>query len=87
MKFVKSLMLFFILIWHRHHGEKFDPTEFNIDAISPGHKIYGPKGVGALILNQSPSDFLSPISYGGLQEQDVRSSTVPVFNSRLIRST
>ena len=62
------------------HGEKFDLTELNIDAISiSGHKIYGPKGVGALILNHSPSDFLSPISHGGLQEQDVRSGTVPVF--------
>ena len=62
------------------HGEKFDLTELNIDAISiSGHKFYGPKGVGALILNHSPSDFLSPISHGGLQEQDVRSGTVPVF--------
>ena len=62
------------------HGEKFDLTELNIDAISiSGHKIYGPKGVGALILNHSPSDFLSPILHGGLQEQDVRSGTVPVF--------
>ena len=62
------------------HGEKFDLTKLNIDAISiSGHKIYGPKGVGALILNHSPSDFLSPISHGGLQEQDVRSGTVPVF--------
>ena len=62
------------------HGEKFDLTELNIDAISiSGHKIYGPKGIGALILNHSPSDFLSPISHGGLQEQDIRSGTVPVF--------
>ena len=62
------------------HGETFDLMELNIDAISiSGHKIYGPKGVGALILNHEPSDFLSPISHGGLQEQEIRSGTVPVF--------
>ena len=62
------------------HGEKFDLTQTQIDAISiSGHKIYGPKGVGALILNHEPLEFISPISHGGLQEQDIRSGTVPVF--------
>jgi len=62
------------------HGEKFDLTENQIDAVSiSGHKIYGPKGVGALILNHEPSEFISPVSHGGLQEQDIRSGTVPVF--------
>ena len=62
------------------HGEKFDLTKLQIDAISiSGHKIYGPKGVGALILNHEPSKFLTPISHGGLQEQEIRSGTVPVF--------
>jgi cysteine desulfurase len=62
------------------HGEKFDLTENQIDAVSiSGHKIYGPKGIGALILNHEPSEFISPVSHGGLQEQDIRSGTVPVF--------
>ena len=62
------------------HGEKFDLTENQFDAVSiSGHKIYGPKGVGALILNHEPSEFIAPISHGGLQEQDIRSGTVPVF--------
>lgn len=62
------------------HGEKFDLTENQIDAVSiSGHKIYGPKGVGALILNHEPSEFISPVSHGGLQEQDIRSGTIPVF--------
>lgn len=62
------------------HGEKFDLAKLDIDAISiSGHKIHGPKGIGALILNHNPSDFINPISHGGLQEQDIRSGTVPVF--------
>ena len=62
------------------HGEKFNLTKLPIDAVSiSGHKIYGPKGVGALILNHEPSEFISPISHGGLQEQEIRSGTVPVF--------
>ena len=62
------------------HGEKFDLAKLQIDAISiSGHKIHGPKGVGALILNHEPREFLSPISHGGLQEQEIRSGTVPVF--------
>lgn len=62
------------------HGEQFDLTKLEIDAISiSGHKIHGPKGVGALILNHKPSDFITPISHGGLQEQEIRSGTVPVF--------
>ena len=62
------------------HGEKFDLTESQIDAISiSAHKIYGPKGVGALILNHEPTEIISPISHGGLQEKDIRSGTVPVF--------
>ena len=62
------------------HGEQFNLTKLNIDAISvSGHKIYGPKGIGALILNHNPSELICPISHGGFQEQEIRSGTVPVF--------
>ncbi len=62
------------------HGEKFDLSHLDINGISiSGHKIYGPKGVGALICNDFPPNFLKPILDGGLQEQGVRSGTVPVF--------
>ena len=54
--------------------------ELNLDAISiSGHKINGPKGVGALICTFNPSDTLDPIIHGGLQEGSLRSGTVPVF--------
>jgi cysteine desulfurase len=39
-----------------------------------GHKIYGPKGIGALI-SRVP---LQPISYGGGQERGLRPGTLPV---------
>lgn len=39
-----------------------------------GHKIYGPKGIGALIARVP----LQPISYGGGQERGLRPGTLPV---------
>jgi len=53
-----------------------------IDLISmSGHKVYGPKGVGALIA-RTTSDRrapLSPLYYGGGQERGLRPGTQPVF--------
>jgi cysteine desulfurase len=52
-----------------------------IDFISiSGHKIYGPKGIGALITrrrgyNRAP---LSPLIFGGGQERGLRPGTLPV---------
>lgn len=52
-----------------------------VDLISvSGHKIYGPKGVGALVarrrgFNRVP---LSPLMFGGGQERGLRPGTVPV---------
>lgn len=52
-----------------------------IDLISvSGHKIYGPKGVGALVVRRrgferSP---LQPLMYGGGQERGLRPGTLPV---------
>jgi cysteine desulfurase len=52
-----------------------------IDLISvSGHKIYGPKGVGALIARRrrfAPPP-LQPLMYGGGQERGLRPGTVPV---------
>ena len=41
-----------------------------------GHKLYGPKGIGALILK--PGIALQPLQYGGGQEQGLRPGTLPV---------
>ncbi|XP_020598426.1 cysteine desulfurase, mitochondrial-like [Phalaenopsis equestris] len=42
-----------------------------------GHKIYGPKGVGALYLRRRPRIRVEPQMNGGGQERGVRSGTVP----------
>jgi cysteine desulfurase len=52
-----------------------------IDIISASaHKIYGPKGVGALILRRRNGDRppLQPLLFGGGQERGLRPGTLPV---------
>lgn len=51
--------------------------ECNIDLASiSGHKIYGPKGVGALYIRKKPRVRLLPLFNGGGQERGLRSGTV-----------
>ena len=50
------------------------PKEMGIDILTmSGHKIYAPKGVGALYLN--PEMALDPLIHGGGQENGLRSGT------------
>jgi cysteine desulfurase len=54
-----------------------DVEECNIDLASiSGHKIYAPKGIGALYFRRKPRVRLLPIISGGGQERGVRSGTV-----------
>ncbi|KAM0684491.1 cysteine desulfurase [Mitosporidium daphniae] len=49
-----------------------------IDLLSiSGHKIYGPKGVGALFIRRRPRVRLTPLFTGGSQERSLRSGTIP----------
>ena len=54
-----------------------DVKKMNIDFLSiSGHKIYGPKGIGALYINKKIK--INPIMYGGNQEKSIRPGTLPV---------
>ena len=49
-----------------------------IDLLSlSGHKVYGPKGVGALYVRRRPRVRLEPLISGGGQERGLRSGTLP----------
>lgn len=55
-----------------------DVNALNIDLMSiSGHKIYGPKGIGALYVRRRPRVRLEPILSGGGQERGFRSGTLP----------
>ncbi|EPX72577.1 cysteine desulfurase Nfs1 [Schizosaccharomyces octosporus yFS286] len=54
-----------------------DVDKMNIDLMSiSGHKIYGPKGVGAAFIRRRPRVRLSPLLSGGGQERGLRSGTL-----------
>lgn len=42
-----------------------------------GHKMYGPKGIGALFVRRELHDRIEPLIYGGGQQKNLRSGTVP----------
>lgn len=77
----------------RHHGIFFhtdaaqavgkmpiDVEAMQIDLLSiSGHKMYAPKGVGALYVRRRPRVRLTPLINGGGQERGLRSGTLSPF--------
>jgi len=54
-----------------------DVNDMNIDLMSiSGHKLYGPKGIGAIYLRRRPRVRVEPIINGGGQERGLRSGTL-----------
>src|SRR5690554_80358 len=55
-----------------------DVTELSVDLMAlSGHKVYGPKGVGALYVRRSPDVRIEAQVHGGGHERGMRSGTLP----------
>lgn len=55
-----------------------DVNDLNIDLMSiSGHKLYGPKGIGAIYVRRRPRVRLEAVQSGGRQERGIRSGTLP----------
>jgi cysteine desulfurase len=55
-----------------------DVHDASVDLLSlSAHKLYGPKGIGALYIRRRPRARITPLMDGGGQERTLRSGTVP----------
>ena len=51
----------------------------HVDLLSlSAHKMYGPQGIGALIIRRHLHRLVEPLVYGGGQQKNIRSGTLPV---------
>jgi cysteine desulfurase len=58
---------------------KIDVARMQCDLLSlTAHKLYGPKGIGALYFSPARRASLQPLIYGGGHERGLRSGTLPV---------
>lgn len=58
----------------------FDMSRLGVDiATISSHKIYGPKGVGALVASRDIRRRMAPMIHGGGQENELRSGTENVY--------
>lgn len=53
------------------------PLKFDADYMTvSAHKVYGPKGIGALLIKSSANP-LTPLIFGGAQQNSMRAGTIP----------
>lgn len=69
--------------FHTDCAQAFGKIPLDVDAMKidlmsiSGHKIYGPKGIGALYVRRKPRVRLQALIHGGGQERGMRSGTLP----------
>ncbi len=69
--------LFFVDAAQSAGKEVIDVNAMHIDLLSlSAHKMYGPKGIGALYVRRKPRVRLQPLMYGGGHEQNLRPGTL-----------
>ena len=57
---------------------RLDVHELNIGSLSlSAHKVYGPKGIGVAFLRRDLQNQIEPLIYGGGQQRNLRSGTLP----------
>ena len=71
------------VLFHSDAAQAFGKISLDVEAIKidllsiSSHKIYGPKGIGALYVRRRPRVRLLPLMDGGGQERGLRSGTLP----------
>jgi cysteine desulfurase len=71
------------VLFHSDAAQAFGKVRLDVEAMKidllsiSGHKVYGPKGVGALYVRRRPRVRLLPLIDGGGQERGLRSGTLP----------
>lgn len=71
------------VIFHVDAAQSFGKLPINVEAMQidllslTAHKIYGPKGIGALFVRSKPPLGIQPLQFGGGQEFGLRAGTLP----------
>ena len=71
------------VLFHTDAAQAFGKIAIDVDGMQidllsiSGHKVYGPKGIGALYVRRRPRVRLLPLIDGGGQERGLRSGTLP----------
>lgn len=73
------------IVFHCDAAQMLGKLPIDVDAMKvdlmsmSSHKVYGPKGIGAIYIRRRPRVRLEPIMSGGGQERGMRSGTLPHF--------